>query len=246
MVWIYWAEARPYALWFFLSTVQLLLYLRFASTKKELYLNWLTVVHLLLALTVVISAGQVAIVTLLVWVSNDRKFTQQMLFMSLPIVLCVYFAWVALHSGMIHHYTVNVPFGLIHQAFALDRLLLLGLLGAIYTITSRWIKTFRISGELISYGVLSFLFAFALLGYFKYREFGNWPYKDYLDSRYFIFLVPVAIVAVTWFSVHLYKMIRQSFHWLWSVQLIVLISFFFVIRCLLLYQDLYKTALLAY
>ena len=67
MVWAYWAEARPYALWMFLSTVQSLLFLYMNQTKSfdSSSWKWLSITHLLLSLTIIFSAVQIIMVSLI-------------------------------------------------------------------------------------------------------------------------------------------------------------------------------------
>ncbi len=65
LVWEYWVEARPYSLWFLLTTIQLLLAYHLMYVKKESFalLRNLGIVQVLLALTCIGSLVQIFIVT---------------------------------------------------------------------------------------------------------------------------------------------------------------------------------------
>ena len=75
MVWAYWGEARPYALWFFLTTMQSLLFLRLIREEKpgSSHWGWLVVTHWLLSFTVVFSIAQNIIVSSLLWIAKERN-----------------------------------------------------------------------------------------------------------------------------------------------------------------------------
>ena len=110
MVWAYWAEARPYALWMFLSTVQAFLFLYMSQAKDFRPRAWsgLVIVHLLMSLTIVFSAAQIIIVSFLLWVLETisvwrggptgsgrirkLKYLGKYLFLTiLPVGMCFYY-----------------------------------------------------------------------------------------------------------------------------------------------------------
>jgi hypothetical protein len=253
MVWAYWAEARPYALWFLLTTIQLIAFVRFLQTSKRKYLTVLIVTHVLLAFTVILSVGQIVMVSFFVWLNQNKKIDKSLVFMCMPIAACCYYFYVLNYqnSFLIHHYRVFYPFGIIHHAFPLDQMVLLAVFGLIYATShfifkiKRDLTIFKIEKALINLTIAGFMFVFVLMAYYKHIEIPEQPY-DILDNRYFIFLTPVAIVMLTHFTVGIFRLLRKHCDWRWSVQFIGLVTGFYIVRFLLLYQDIYKKAWFSY
>jgi len=75
MVLAYWVEARPYALWFFLTTWQLLIFMSILKQRESQDMLWKTfvVVNILLAFTVVFSAWQTAVLSGLLWAYKEKN-----------------------------------------------------------------------------------------------------------------------------------------------------------------------------
>ncbi len=67
MVWFYWVDARPYAMWFFLSTVQLLLFLVLLKEEDKKVVSFsyrcLMLTNLAMAFTISIAVAQITIVS---------------------------------------------------------------------------------------------------------------------------------------------------------------------------------------
>ena len=95
MVWAYFAEARPYALWFFLTTLQSLLFLR-ATVPSRIW-RWLAVVHLFLALTITFSAVQILIVSGLLWFLREKDWKRYVFLTGIPISVCFFYYWCSPH-----------------------------------------------------------------------------------------------------------------------------------------------------
>src|SRR5207244_2779711 len=88
MVWMYWVEARPYAQWFFLTTVQLLIFIRLLKEEKDNGRLWnmLLAVNIILSLTIMFSAAQILVVSsaLMLFIKN-RKWVREMMIVGLPL-----------------------------------------------------------------------------------------------------------------------------------------------------------------
>ena len=83
MVYMYWAEARPYGLWFLLTTIQAALLLQCLRNKNTRHWFLLGLCHILLALTIMFSLPQIFLVSTLVgilWKMNWRKMLWVFLF----------------------------------------------------------------------------------------------------------------------------------------------------------------------
>lgn len=92
-VWVYWAEARPYALWFALTTLQILCFVRFIRHPKtrQLMRRFLIGIHFLLSITAVFGAVQVFIVSWLLFLFYEKKLTHYVLLLFLPLALGFYY-----------------------------------------------------------------------------------------------------------------------------------------------------------
>jgi len=95
MVWRFWVEARPYSLWFLLTTIQLCLaYL--AITSKEIsetrVPKGLLLTHLLLSLTTIGAMAQIIIVSLMVWRLGPYK---KQWVLVLPAGIALFYFWAA-------------------------------------------------------------------------------------------------------------------------------------------------------
>jgi hypothetical protein len=95
MVWLYWVEARPYSLWFLLTTIQLcLVQLAITSdekSQKRIY-NWLLLVHMLMALTTIGTIVQIGIVSLMLWCQGAYRKKWTWL---IPIAIILFYFRVA-------------------------------------------------------------------------------------------------------------------------------------------------------
>jgi len=95
MVWMYWVEARPYSLWFLLTTVQLCLtYLAIGpkGPSKMLIRRLLFLTHVLLSLTTIGAVVQITIVSAMLWWQGFYK--KQWLWI-LPIGITLFYYWAA-------------------------------------------------------------------------------------------------------------------------------------------------------
>jgi hypothetical protein len=117
MVWMYWAEARPYAQWFFLTTAQLLILIRLLKEEKDNgYLwNMLLAVSILLSLTIMFSAAQILVVSsaLMLFIKN-RKWLREAMIVGLPLGIC-YFYYIK--SQPLYYWLVN-PFATVFQTLS--------------------------------------------------------------------------------------------------------------------------------
>jgi hypothetical protein len=94
MLWLYWAEARHYALWFFLSVAQICLFweIHRRQLREGTVLNGLMWAQWLLAFTVVFSLPQILLVALLTAIMAPRQErVKQFIIFALPGVVCLYY-----------------------------------------------------------------------------------------------------------------------------------------------------------
>lgn len=93
MLWAYWAEGRPYALWFFVTTVHSLLLVRAMTRDQMTPGDWraMIVTHIVLAMTAVFSIVQITMASFFLWLMKDRSGRRQILLTIVPWILCVYY-----------------------------------------------------------------------------------------------------------------------------------------------------------
>lgn len=130
--WHFFAEARPYALWMFLCTCQLLLFLRATSDPSLLKsdsLRALAFVHILLSFTVIFSLIPILTCGLTLFLLGVRDFKRLALTIALPAALCLFYYSFSMRLGFYYNFG---PHSLVFSALPADRLviLFLALIGA--------------------------------------------------------------------------------------------------------------------
>ncbi len=245
----FWAEARPYSLWFLLSVVQFLLFLRVVNSPKGEGWCSLAVVHILLSLTIVVSVGQVLSVAAILWWKGQRSLKRIVFLALVPLLLDVYFFWIASTKVGLYSYQVLDFFSLFFEAFAADRLILLFLLGIIgvtgHLFFKKSVNIFNKEFfKNMAYVLISFIgFGLTLLLYYKLREIPGGPA---LNSRYLVFLSPLEIMATVYGVIAIFRLLRDNRAGWWVGQFIIAVSLFYVVRFVVLYKQLYSSALFGY
>ncbi|MCC6758701.1 MAG: tetratricopeptide repeat protein [Candidatus Omnitrophica bacterium] len=209
MCWGYWAEARPYALWYFLSTLQALYFLRFILNKTDQKKNWrhLGIVHILLSLTAVFGAVQVFVVSMVLYVFYKRQLAQYTLLLFVPLLLGFFYF---LHAP---HYVFGLPpdrWSLIFENVTAQRIVLItacGFLAAGYQCWGKQRQESLVIWRFAAVVVLMFAAALAIMQCLTWTGQEGWkPFT--VSSRYFIFLAPVGAVAAAVFPLEVLKMLR--------------------------------------
>jgi hypothetical protein len=215
MVWAYWAESRPYALWFLLSMAQSLVFLLMLKQGRSNNSLWriLAVTHLLLALSVIFGVIQIVIVSVLLWISGEKNWKRHLLMTMIPAVICLFYYGVSPHYKF--HFT-DTPFEVIGASLPKDRLAILTVY-AIFVLfyflqkKMRWMKIFS-DGAILEgapYLVCSFLMlAAAGIVVFLFKRSETPGQGFMISNRYFMYLAPVGILAVSLSSL---SMVRTSF-----------------------------------
>lgn len=91
IVWMYWVEARPYSLWFLLTTAQLLFFcttILFPKIKVTRSIYW---THILLVFTTPGSIIQITIVTLMLFLRGGYKRKQLIWAWLLPVCIFLFY-----------------------------------------------------------------------------------------------------------------------------------------------------------
>lgn len=218
----YWAVARPYALWDFLTTVQVLLflYLLRGGEKEKRVWQLLTVTHLLLSLTVTFGAVQIGAVSLLLFFCKDRDLRKYIFLTVVPVILCfVYYFGAPKYS----FYFTDTAIQLVSASFPKERLALVFLLGGLLC----FMKPKDHNVTYLIFTVLMLFLTAMLLGLFYLKAHGKnegFP----LSNRYFIYLAPIGVIATTLFTAEAWKALAGKM-WL-RIGLAVLVGGLLIFR----------------
>jgi hypothetical protein len=204
MLWWYWAEARPYGLWVLLTSCQMFLFIEIIENPIASRKHWISLVliHLLLALTCVLSIIQIMVISAILLSKNPdwKKFISLLL---LPLALGFYYKPAGPENNVIFTMTVDQ---LLRDNIARDRLYILlfyPFLLLLYSMRTKF--HLRISKDnLIIKSLPIFLAVFSMilltvifLGYLRDHSLNQ---GQYIVSRHIIFLLPVGIIAVTYLA----------------------------------------------
>ena len=234
MVWNYWAEARPYALWCFLTTLQFLSFIYVFQGEKERRQGWkwLVASHCLLAVAVVFGLMQIVFASLLVWIFLERRWRRFIWLSIAPVIVSLYYYF---HAPRYHFCFSLEPEQLIRECFSRDRLYVL-LLFVFFLVLYLFQEKFKhprlFQDDTLRIGIPHALFtitmllgAILVLLIFKLRNSGD---GFAVTSRYFIYLTPVGVITTVLLSTHLMKALRGQ--WWLQVALFVIINYWVLAR----------------
>ena len=204
VVWEYAFHARPYALWFFLTSLQFILLLKSLdarSAQRNTTLLWITLVHWLLSFTVILSAVQIIAACMVLWLFGERRVFWHTLMSAGPIfITAAYYIVVIPHLNI---YFVDGPIALLGASLPLDRIAIIvsGLIivGASVLYREKPLREIVDKPQLLQ-GACFFLLliycgSILILMKFKFEDLGFGD--SYVSNRYFIFLAPVGIVMAS-------------------------------------------------
>lgn len=188
MVWRFWVEARPYSLWFLLTTIQLCLaYIAITSKEKPRTQvpKALLLTHLLLSLTTIGAMAQIIIVSLMVWRFGSYKKQWALL---VPAGIILFYFWAAPGYAA----KVDALWSLLLEVVMPEHLIIYALYGFLLW---RCFDQKKPAGNafflmiflLFLASAVSMLFIFSLK---KTAQFGFY-------SRYLIYMVPLDIMMMT-------------------------------------------------
>jgi hypothetical protein len=219
VLWGYWAEARHYALWFFLTTLQVLI-LTYIFKEKKLKRNLcvaLSTVHILLSLTIVFSLAQIVIASALLWIFCERRWRPYVILTGIPATICLFYYSTA------PHYAFWIMFSIeqyIREGIARDRIYIIEMyvffLALYYAFRRRRPFSCLYRDEEILAGapylllvlgmMLSVVATFLLFERMERPNHEGFP----VTTRYFIHLAPVGIVATTLFTRTLFRTLGKN------------------------------------
>lgn len=245
MIWIYWAEARPYSLWFLLSVVQsvLLLSLKKNSFQSRLY-KGLCVVHVLLALTTMASALQIIIAAVFIFLFYRRPWREYLVLCALPLAVC-FFYYLQSTKFML---AMPASWGkLLAPHLALDQaVFFIVYIAFLLMYRQRMKKPFSVflqkePGRV--YFVYLLLIIAATVGYFAAQGFVHIedPHNRIKD-KYFLYMTPAVIMATVLCVIEFLKYARKD-RWVLA-NVILLLAGFLVVRFFNMYQEVLSANLI--
>lgn len=229
MVWSYGFEARPYALIFFLTTIQTLCFLRCFGDSPAYGRLWkaLALIHCFLALTAIFSLIQISVSCMLLWCLRDRDWRKYVWLWFIPVAVIVFYY---MYGPKYAFRFVDGFMALIGANIPMDRLFILGIFGLFWAfawgyhrglwVQPSWFKgmegaALRLSG---AYGMLTGLIlagCLAVLVLFKLHQPADGSGFQ-ISNRYFICLAPLGIIATSLFSYYLVSASK------WPLRLLIL------------------------
>lgn len=197
--WLYWAEARPYSLWVLLTVLQSILILKLFKAGSGLVLDLMLmgVMNILLSMTITLGMLQACVASAVLWLFRKGRWFIHVGLMGVPLAI----GWFYLESSpKFKLWFMDGPERLVLDNVPLEYWALmilcycLVLFSGVKDRTKRQ-KVWSEDAFFFFAGGISVL-AMALLGYLKANA-GLGPEGFAISSRYFLFLIPSSVIAVT-------------------------------------------------
>ncbi len=204
LVLLYSAEARYYALWFFLTTAQCLLFLKILQNSDKGKLTWslLISVHVLLSLTVIVSLFQILAFSLILFLFKERKPRCYLFLTLIPVSICLYYNSYRRFFPLA--FPQN-PWELILVNFPIEQIIfLIGFFILVY-LRKYDRKLLKGSKECL---YLSFLMLFStliMLLHFKIISLLKPVAVPSVYHRHFFHLVPIATISTTFCAISFFQ-----------------------------------------
>ena len=232
MVWMYWVEARPYSLWFLLTTVQLLLLCTAFISPKIKMMKMFCLTQLLLALTTPASMFQITIAALVLWRKRGLNVKEWCLVWALPMAIALfYYSFDAVARIKTYMFTSNF-----FDVVMPERLFIY----IIYALTA-WVlpeKYRKISWNIFFLPVFLLFLASGFI--VLWIDLFTLNSQQGFFSRYLIYLTPVDILMFSLASVDLRQWSRQN-PWV-CMNVSIFLGGLVIIRGLMTYRDILAAA----
>ncbi len=217
MVWRYWAEARPYGLWFLLTVLQSVCLAGICRGGRDpRRLIWgLAGVHLLLSLTVTLSVVQIAAAAAVLFVFCPRDCRKQVWAAAAPALVGLYYY---LHSPRFKlWFSDNGIMPLIADNIPVDRMALLAVCAGLAVYAMLREDSGRAPEEggmreerpFLVYALGMGILTAGILAYLKLIDEGG-PEGFSVSSRYFIYLTPLAVMAAGVMTVRVWRALKEN------------------------------------
>ena len=218
IIWVYWAEARPYGLWIFITALQVLVVLKMTWLEKISRKWWiiLFIVQLLLSLTALFGIVQSLLATFYLWFLNKK--TRQILLCQCPhlILIGIFYYLRALHFDVwFDTNPVEILRSAASQELLIIPILYVGAVMTVYFLKKRdegFVQHLKhLKFTLFSYGI--YIFALALLAFLITKCKGG-PKG---------FIIPTMILSQALCAIDLFNLFHKNL-WL-RINLLILLIF---------------------
>ncbi len=212
MVWVHWAEFRPYGLVMFLSTVQFMcldLVLK-AKSNADSALWWLVVVHILLSLTSILTLGQILAASMVVWFWKHRDFKKYIFLTFLPLAIGLFYYS---QAPKFQFYYDLSPEQLLRDNVSRQRfyvLMIFGVCALMGLFKDRLAALRRVHWQELAkplpyfiFLVLTLIFTAVVMFVFGLKQTGHQGFP--ITSRYFIYLTPLGVFVAVWAAMALWR-----------------------------------------
>lgn len=211
LVWLYWIEARPYALWIFLTVVQSILLIRIMMKIKQEKSGpdgVLLAVNLLLSLTIAIGAVQSLISYAALWMMDKSRWMRCAFFTAITVGIAGFYYQ---QSPKFKFWFADGPMQLILDNVPLEFWVLGMICAAIVFLNSTsFFKDEQNSPRsYYPFAGMIILVAGALLMYLRMHA-GNGTEGFALSSRYFLFLIPVVSFGLASLIRDVWKILKND------------------------------------
>jgi hypothetical protein len=203
MFWAYWAEARPYALIVFLTTAQSVILLN-KIRDPQADKGWvaLAVTNILLGLTTILSLGQIAAVSVLWWVLSERDWRKYVFITLLPAAIIMFYYMRAPKYPF--YFGDLTPEQLIRDNIPRQYFdILFFFLVSLFFFRAQQ----QTSAMYFIFTILVLAATGVLLGLFALHAKPGVGFP--ITSRYFIYLMPIGVMAATASSVSLVQALQR-------------------------------------
>lgn len=227
MVWQYVVEARPYALWFMLSALQMIFVLKWSELKDKTkggYAGHLAIVNCLLSLTVIFSIVQTAVTCVILLCAGVRRWKSYIPLLAVPAAITAYYVKA---SGSMPFWFNESFMGILGASLPQDRLAIIGMGALVMGIAAiKWWKPEYLQRFWLPFLFTAFILAGCIAVLIKFKmeavQPGGSGYP--VSNRYFMLLVPPGIIMTTIASYYLVALskgwVKTGVQWMLGALLI--------------------------
>jgi hypothetical protein len=232
MVWMYWVEARPYSLWFLLTTSQLLLLSCLVISPKIRITKMLFLTQVLLALTIPACIFQISIALLVLWWKGKYSKIKLGLIWAVPTgIALTYYFFIPIFRTKTYFFFPNL-----FDAVMPERLFVY----VIYALAA-WVlpEKYKTSPRNIFFLPVFLLFlasALCILFVDLFTENSQFGFF----SRYLIFITPADILMFSFASIDMRRWSRPN-PWV-CMNVMILLGGLVVMRGLMTYRAILAAA----
>ncbi len=241
MVWSYACTARPYALWFFLSAMQMVLlffWLEAKQKRQARLMLGLIITQTLLSLSVFLSIITNVATSIILWKHGARKIKDHLLLLVIPMLISIFYFW---HAPKYAFFIKNGMMKLFGANLAIDRMALIVIAGILIMAArsktlKRWFHPVstqhqKLFVNVITFGALILAGSAAIYMKLKTGQSSNGEGFE-VSNRYFMLITPIGIMMTCFAS---YLMVVLAKHKVLKQGILIFITALLIFRVLKLW-----------